>query len=576
MNRPQSSDSGSACLSLLVIAPQPLVRLGLRIALGDWATIALELDRPDQAIALDLSGIAVAVVQWSRDRPEAQLRSLDRLVQVLGDRPLLVIGDLSPPLLNALQQIGVAGCCGLETPPETLRAIVERLALGDRLWLGAAPRGPWWSRQRQSNLAEIDAQLGLLQQQSARSSRWDRLWIAGQCRELRAARWMLALPESGDSIALPSLPATFDSNSAALGPGLRSNLALRRLRGGLDPGPNAGPNAGQLTAPAPDRSTWELLVTRTASLVGPTSFNLSSIPLEIDALNPSRRQALLALVLQRIGIELEGLRQSRWAENDRRLQVFLQGCWRSIVMEFYGRDARVPTPEGSLALVPPLLDQEPIVAELLRSIYGVDALLGLVLAGRSMTIDGLIYPADDPAVLVRSELYLHNLVIQLANAVVYPLLNRFPEDRLIQQTFWDPRLFSTREIERFRNSLSWYHRVTRFIQEPRDIYESRRWLLTLQSGGIQTQAVYAPRRDELAQLSALQQGLALTIEIQDAASPHVRQLSRWLGRAIVYLLTQIVGRGLGLIGRGILQGIGQSFGDRGMGIRGVGNRGVGE
>jgi DNA-binding NarL/FixJ family response regulator len=558
MNRPPLSDSGSVRLSLLLISPQPLVRLGLRMALVDWATIGLELERSDQAIARDLTDIAAAVVQWSRDRSEGQLRSLDRLVQLLGDRPLLVIGDLPPPLLDALQQIGVAGCCGLDTPPETLRAIVERLVLGDRLWVKPKPDGPWWSRQRQVNLAQIDAQLGSLQQQAARSSRWDRFWIEGQCRELRAARWLLSLPQASSSVplAVPSSDAIPGLPGATLARGSRSALALRRLR------------SAPMTEPiAPEHAIWDLLVTRTTSLLGATQFNLTPIPLEIDALTPSRRQELLALVLQRIGTEIEGLRQSRWAVSDKRLQLFLQNCWRSCILDFYGRYASLPPPDGVPALVPSLLDQEPIVAELLRSISGVDALLDRVLAGRPMTIDGLIYPPEDPAVILRSELYLHNLVIHLANAVVYPLLNRFPEDRWIQQTFWDPRLFSTREIERFRNSLSWYHRVTRFVQEPRDIYESRRWLLTLEPEGIQTQAIYAPRRSELAQLPWLQQGLALTIEIQDAASPHLRRLSRWIGSAIVYLLTQIVGRGLGLVGRGILQGIGQSWNDRGIGIR---------
>lgn len=32
----------------------------------------------------------------------------------------------------------------------------------------------------------------------------------------------------------------------------------------------------------------------------------------------------------------------------------------------------------------------------------------------------------------------------------------------------------------------------------------------------------------------------------------------WVGKGVVYLLTQVIGRGLGLIGQGILQGIGQS------------------
>jgi hypothetical protein len=35
-----------------------------------------------------------------------------------------------------------------------------------------------------------------------------------------------------------------------------------------------------------------------------------------------------------------------------------------------------------------------------------------------------------------------------------------------------------------------------------------------------------------------------------------------LGTGLVYLLTEIIGRGIGLIGRGILKGIGNAFQDK--------------
>lgn len=553
---PASPDSPR---SLLLIAAQPLLRLGLRIALEKWATIVLELEHPEQALGANLD-LALVLVQWSNDPAEDQLRALDRLVRIAPARPILVIADLPPRLVDELRRTGVRGCCPLDTPPDTLQAIVERVALGDQFWAESQPRGPWLVKLQRSGLTEIDAQLGLLQQQWTQSSRWDRLWIEGQCRELRAARWLLCLP---NAIATGQAPKDQQNGQPAAQPDPQAlaqparetgNSALSRSGSGSVSG-----------AIGVTRSAWDLLNNRTASLITPSLLNLSGTPLEIDALTPQRRRELLGLVLRQVGTQLEMLRQSRWSEADPdRLHSLLLTCWQESLTEFYGRYANLPTPDGPVALVPLLLAGEPIVAELLTSIYGVDALVDLVLDQQPMPIDGVLYTASSIDTLARAELYLHNLVIQLANAVVYPLLNSFPEHPLIRQSFWAPSLFSTRDIERFRNSLSWYHRVTQFFELPRDIYESRHRLLSLQPGAIQVQAIYAPRRDELSSLPALQQGLALAIEIQDAVSPHLQRLIRWLGGWVVYVLTQIIGRGLGLVGRGILQGIGQSFGDRSL------------
>jgi hypothetical protein len=60
----------------------------------------------------------------------------------------------------------------------------------------------------------------------------------------------------------------------------------------------------------------------------------------------------------------------------------------------------------------------------------------------------------------------------------------------------------------------------------------------------------------LAQLSGIPLGVTLILEFRDAISPRIQSLVGFLGTGIVFVLTQVVGRGLGLVGRGILQGIG--------------------
>lgn len=91
-------------------------------------------------------------------------------------------------------------------------------------------------------------------------------------------------------------------------------------------------------------------------------------------------------------------------------------------------------------------------------------------------------------------------------------------------------------------------------------FESRLILLRLTERGIQELVLTVPRQKELMQLEGIPYALTLALEARDALAPPVRAVVAWVGKGIVYLLTQVIGRGLGLIGRGILQGIGQSLG----------------
>jgi hypothetical protein len=156
---------------------------------------------------------------------------------------------------------------------------------------------------------------------------------------------------------------------------------------------------------------------------------------------------------------------------------------------------------------------------------------------------------------------LENLLIQVANAVVQPLLNRFANVEAIKQTFYDRRLLSSREVERFRNDLSWKYRVERYFNEPKDIFESQYRLFTFTGRGIQRTTIYTPRNQELAELSGIPLVVTVALETRDAIAPRVRSTVAFVGNGVIYVLTNVIGRGIGLIGRGILEGIGNVFQD---------------
>ena len=58
----------------------------------------------------------------------------------------------------------------------------------------------------------------------------------------------------------------------------------------------------------------------------------------------------------------------------------------------------------------------------------------------------------------------------------------------------------------------------------------------------------------------MQQLVTLALESRDALAPQLQALLRRLGNLVVVVLTQVIGRAIGLVGRGIVQGMGRSIG----------------
>ena len=117
-------------------------------------------------------------------------------------------------------------------------------------------------------------------------------------------------------------------------------------------------------------------------------------------------------------------------------------------------------------------------------------------------------------------------------------------------------------MTKFRNNLSWRYRRDRWIDTPTSIFESQYRLLYLTPRGIQSTSIYAPRSAELQALAGFPLAVTLALETRDAFSPRVRSALSFIGSGVVYVLTEVVGRGIGLIGRGIAKGIGNAWKER--------------
>jgi hypothetical protein len=55
--------------------------------------------------------------------------------------------------------------------------------------------------------------------------------------------------------------------------------------------------------------------------------------------------------------------------------------------------------------------------------------------------------------------------------------------------------------------------------------------------------------------------VTIAFEARDAIAPRLRSTVAWAGKGVVYVLTQVIGRSIGLVVRGVIQGIGNTLQD---------------
>ncbi|MGF1497596.1 MAG: DUF3685 domain-containing protein, partial [Elainellaceae cyanobacterium] len=338
----------------------------------------------------------------------------------------------------------------------------------------------------------------------------------------------------------------------------------------------SAPATAALANPSPDGTLVEagvqavLLDALTTKLQSPLR-NQSDRPLEIDILKEERKRELLYLVLRKLVALLDELRYSQIQPRqvaERRSQLLLD-LWRSALTDFFGKYYVVQVENLELEVVNILgQDAEVVQAAILDRIPAAEDLLIHLLFREPLLVDGVPHAAGTPEAIARAEALLDNLIVQTANAVIQPLLNRLADVETIKQNFYDRRLISSRDIAKFRNDLAWKYRLDRLVTEPTDIFESQYRLLIFQGLGIKATTIYAPRRQELDQLTGIPFFVTIALEFRDAVSPRLRAILAFLGSGVIYVLTDVLGRGIGLIGRGIIKGIGSAWQDARLGREG--------
>jgi hypothetical protein len=500
---------------------------------------------------------AVRLILWSLAvpaEPTALETELHRLRQRWPGTPLLLLLPSGHRYLTPfLMGLPVEGLVEAPGADELRQGITTLLEGGRVVAIGAAD-----GRRREpstvptlglgqwlliSGLQQIDAELALLRDllEPPPAALLPLLVLQGRRRELRAARALLVWLWGPLSMAWSE-------------PGHGT--------GGMEPEPVADPQGStgvSITLSRRDaEGVWNALEERLrrASLTPPV--NRSSQLLAFEGLLPERRRDLLLALLDQFAqlrghLATNGFSGEQLATlwNDRQIELRQEALRR-----LAGSYVQLPWQGALRPVAETLLSDSDLRGEDPELPDPLQMLAPLVQA-RPLLVDGRLLAPDDPRALLYLELLLSNWLVRSAeriSAEVLACCAAWPE---LRRYLLRPELLVTRNLERLRNQLNAHQRWLSWFERPIELYESRRPLFRLEPGAIQTVELTEPRDRELAQQGWLQQAVTLALEARDAIAPQLQSLARAVGNLLVLVLTRVVGRAIGLVGRGIAQGMGR-------------------
>ncbi|MDR9402806.1 MAG: DUF3685 domain-containing protein [Halothece sp. Uz-M2-17] len=459
-------------------------------------------------------------------------------------------------VLRSLRNLGIEGYCRKRTPLDQLVRALQQVARGELYWQQATvndsvrqlppatsppqPTTPprWLTRQRETGLAEIERNLAQVEAilEKEELSNFDWLFWTGVRRELKTAQWIIKQLLPVEVVVVSEETDETEENTA-------SEIETPPLLTCLP------------------TSLSETLLQTTLGKIQLGIVNNTKYTLEIDILNPEKKRELFYLVVQEFQEILTQLDFVHLSLEDlpERRSLLLRELWQTCLTRWISKYVALSEFPAAGSIVEFVMREAPVVEAMrLNKLPDVTALLAYLLYQEPLKIDQVSYRPESPEAQARAEMLLHNLIITVANAVMQVILNQFGEQETVKNSLYADEYRSSREIARFRNELSWQYRQTYYFQEPKIIFESRQEFFVLRGNRIQTVSIYAPRKEELEQLEGIRLAVTIVLELRDAIAPRFRAVFGVVGQAVVYLLTQVIGRGIGLIGRGILQGIGKS------------------
>ena len=175
-----------------------------------------------------------------------------------------------------------------------------------------------------------------------------------------------------------------------------------------------------------------------------------------------------------------------------------------------------------------------------------------------LNYDGKLLPLYETESFSITESIITNWVLRTSNLIASEIFNYCSDWPELRTFIINPELQSTRGFERFRNNINNYNRWHNNIDMPIYLYESKREYIDVIDNIFVRYFKNENREKDLKNLEWFQKQVTLLVEIRDALAPQLEIALKYIGNIFVTILTKIVGKSIGLIGKGILQGLGRT------------------
>ena len=189
----------------------------------------------------------------------------------------------------------------------------------------------------------------------------------------------------------------------------------------------------------------------------------------------------------------------------------------------------------------------------------IELIIDPILNNKPVLVDGKYLAISDPRSVIHIEMLILNWIFRTSELVSEEIISSCSEWPELRKYFLNKELISTRELERKRNHINSRNQLQNIFNRPVRLYESKRLYYTVKNNTIEKTIILEPRDEELSQLDWTQRQIAFIIELRDAIAPQIQAIIQYLGDLIVLILTKVVGRSIGLIGKGIAQGMGKNL-----------------
>lgn len=549
--------SNDAVINLILLDEDPIFTLGLKEVCkqGEFADINIvatgkikELYSFLQQYQADLWVISLDFDRF-KNLAKKVLAVIPQLVEKYPDLKIVILVNPQDLVDNFRQISGVQGCCYKYADINELITTLRTCSQGENYfseqYISSSRQqkiNAWFSHQCQLGLQTINQEISQINHytKSKRLSVIDLIYWQGRKRELRVTKWLIKK-------ALPQTNFNLPENSSL---SITSQAMILEKNNKKD-----------------DRGNEQIVVSETASNIYDFTSakiknswqNLTGKLQETDILKVERKKELFSLILTKWQETIDDLRQAKL--DDLQLQKiihsdnFITQFNQDIIEQFIGifiTTDIVPISEME-TLSTANLDWK--IYEL-DNLYFAEKLIFYQVLERNLLIDNQPYTYGTDNAEEIEAIILDNLIISIANYLMQYILNNLTENIKIKDYLFNPELKSSRKVAMFRNNLGWKYRREKYWVNPKNIFEDKYEMLIFTYRGMETTKITHSRHLELNQIQGIPWLVTIVIELRDSLSRGVKALGDSLGQVIVYLLTEVIGKGIGLIGKGILQGIG--------------------